>query len=325
MNDCLCACSGSSKPIRVVGAQHAVAGHDEDDDKPPITTCSTMLDGKEKHDPEVDHTGVPFYWKEAFAIMRMWGDSETWRASAMSSNEWTMLPLPVLDLVVQALYDFPDLRNMGLVCKMWHVAVTQKIPFSREIFAENMRWKKEMREDIHRNRIDCRQLELQHFMDALFGFALLSIPTLVCLVVGLTGLIYFVSFVKSVSIVPDCVYAYSMITSLYCCCSFCLLGVFPSFVVSLISCYPYHHRFGVKVKQVLNSDQCGVWCCRIGIVASMGTWSSAAACIHFCNVCVMVNPHVSAAMRAFAITSLVVGLIANILLVVVHCALVDSW
>ncbi len=267
----------------------------------------------------------------ADTVMQEWLRSKAWRNSAMQHNEWTKLPLPVLDVIFRHVLGFGDLRSVALVCKTWKVAAMEKVPFSKEIFAENARAmeQKRQREFVasttgHRplRRPDCEEIQL-----FLLGFGLCSIATAAFLVLGLTGLLYFVPFVESVSTVPDCPSATSMTASLFFCCAFWLLDATLAFswsvVVTCIS-WPCNCRVGSRrcratlrgVIVLLNG---------CGICSNFGVWSSAAACIHYCNACMDLNPVVAVAVRAFAVTSLTVGLIVNIIGVCLEFAAIFLW
>jgi hypothetical protein len=246
--------------------------------------------------------------------MKSWADSETWRNSAMQNNEWADLPLPVLDLIFRGLYFF-DLRSSALVCKKWSAATTQKIPYTRQVFRHQAEQKIAARENARQLRIQQRRQAVKDTLSNLGTFALMSIPFLLCLMIGLTGILFFLDFVKTVSIVPDCPYAYSMTTALYCCCAFWLLDALLFFVWALI-CSFNPNPWGAPAdswRRKLTFEFVFRICNGIGVFANLGIWSSAAACVHFCNACMDLNPFVAVQVRAFAATSLAVGLAINVL------------
>ncbi len=244
--------------------------------------------------------------------MKSWADSETWRNSEMQNDEWADLPLPVLDLIFRGLYFF-DLRSSALVCKKWSAATTKKIPYTRQVFQHQAQQKIAARENARLMRIQQRRQAVKDGLSNLSVFALMSLPTLVCLMIGLTGILYFLDFVRSVSIVPDCPYAYSMTTSLYCCCAFWLVDALLFFLWSFVAFNP--NPWGAPAdswRRTLTFEFVLRCCNGIGVFVNIGIWTSAAACVHFCNACMDLNPSVATGVRSFAATSLAVGLAINL-------------
>ncbi len=220
----------------------------------------------------------------------------------------------MLDRVFRQDMHFLDIRSMALTCKKWRAAATAKVPFTMDIFAEN-RHKREMRSNAEREKQ--RQKAIQRRKDlsyAMGNFAVMSIFTVAALAIGLTALLYFRYLFQSVSIVPDCDSAYSLRVSLYCCCAFWLLDSFLFFLWSLASFspWPYNYPPG-SIWFKLTLEKMFLYCNGVGILSNLGIWSSAAACIHFCNSCMDLNPFVAWQARVFAAFSVAVGVFINLL------------
>ncbi len=243
-----------------------------------------------------------------------------WRKAAMAPNVWASLPLPVLDVLFRKGLTLHDLRSVGLTCKRWHAAVFQKVPYSKTVFVDNARaWERKRQREREAMQAERRRRHWQAFRRFAF-FLFASIPTVLFLLVGLAGLLYFPGLVRSVSTSPACPQAFSMTTALYSCCSFWILDALLYGIWSFLVHGPFSHdNCGCRPISAQRSFRFLNW---IGIASTLGIWSSAAACIHFCNACMDVNPLVAWSVRAFAATSLTFGLLVSAFGIFLQCVIV---
>ncbi len=256
---------------------------------------------------------VKVKYHEAAAIMNSWCESDTWRQSAMQNNEWTQLPTLVLDKIFRDKLGVWNLKNCALVCRKWSEAATKKIPYSKELFDNDRNLRRAQREQLRQQQ---RQERLNKFKDIRRGvltFLFMLIPAALCFMIGLTGILYFHDLIQSVSIVPECPAAYSMAASLYACCGFWLADFVLFFLWSLTGFNHNPWGPGPAWRRKFTIEKIFVYCNAVGVLANIGIWTSAAACVHFCNSCIDSYPLVSSAVRSFAGFSLAFGLAINLL------------
>ncbi len=237
---------------------------------------------------------------EAAAAMRGWAESSKWRESGMENNEWTALPLPVLERVLREDMSLKDLLHAALVCKQWSVAVTTKIHFSAKLIADRSLLAREERvrrqADRHRDALLALRL-----------FCLLCLPAILCLVVGVVGATYFAQFLPSVSTVPECANVHSMRASLFACCGLWLVDAAFFFLFSLAP-------FPCGVLERLQWHKRGsAVCSALGCFSNLGLAIAAAVCVNSSNSCMDVVPLVAWTVRAYAAVSLALGLLLLLL------------
>ncbi len=243
-----------------------------------------------------------------------WIRGATWRNSAMCKNEWAALPLPVLDVLSQHLLSshFRDMLNAATVCKSWCVALTQKLPLAMQVFADNghalEKRRQREREKLQFHNSIARSARKDKVLFNGAVLCLISLLALMFLSLGVTGAAFFPQLIRSVSTVPACPSASAMAASLYCSCAFWIIVALLCFLWYLLTLSPLLPLCG---RSSLPPGPTFTVLDVFGIAATVGIWTSAAACVHFCNACTDVNPLVAPQVRAFAGTSLALGLCLN--------------
>jgi hypothetical protein len=232
----------------------------------------------------------------------------------MQHDEWASLSPLVLDRIFRENMHFLDIRSMALTCKKWSAAALTKVPFTVAIFAENKRKKEEYRAAELQKLREKRAARMRELRQGFTVFSLISICTVSASVIGVIPTAYFPYLFASVSIVPDCDSAYSLRASLYCCCAFWLFDAFLFFLWSLSAFSPpaWNRPVG-DIWSKFSLEFVFALCNTVGVLSNVGIWSSAAACIYFCNTCIDLNPFVAYQVRAFAAFSVALGVTINVI------------
>jgi hypothetical protein len=267
--------------------------------------------------PRSDQELVPP--EEAAAVHRRWAQSSAWHDATLENNEWTRLPLPVLDIVLRMLGELSDAQRFALVCKCWSRAV-HKVPFSRDLIAEHVRverHRQELEVVANRRNKDVWHAELrQRFSNVAAAVAAVLLPTLLCWAMGITGAVYFAEFGEDLTTIPECPYVFSLAAALFSGCAFWILigCLFPLYACAAARTVG---QFSWRLFPSIGRPMSLSWLCFAPFV---GIWSSAAACVHYSNACLEYGVANQLPVRNFAATSLAFGLLGS-----VACVGADLW